>query len=351
MPLTRSDIRRTAEKYLARHPEERAALAGLMTLLDGADDPADRATLPGHVTCSAAVIDREQRVLHIAHRGTGLLLPPGGHIEGDRTLLAAALREVCEETGLQARDLCLTPQFLGSPVDVDIHDIDANPSKGEGPHQHFDFRYAFYLSPEDHPELALQDAEVDGARWLELSKVRSSTLRSKLLAARAQGLGGKPEPVNASALIHNGEGAYLLHLRDDRPGIWQPWNMALLGGGRCASDRDLMDTVRRELAEEVPGLDVGELTPYAVEEETSVDGLAVPIQVFSGLWRGDVGRLRLHEGVLLYWASLSDLDRLRLTPGLAGLIRRHAAEESAAGEVVPHQMPGAPEGVRGGSGA
>ena len=115
MPLPRSHIRKTTEVYLARHPHERDSLAGLMSLLDGADDPADRATLPGRVTCSAAVIDRERRVLHIGHKVTGLLLNPGGHVEKDRTLLAAALREVCEETGLRPGDLCLTPQFLGAP--------------------------------------------------------------------------------------------------------------------------------------------------------------------------------------------------------------------------------------------
>jgi hypothetical protein len=32
--------------------------------------------------------------------------------------------------------------------------------------------------------------------------------------------------VNASPLIHNGAGAYLLHLRDARPDIWEPWTTA-----------------------------------------------------------------------------------------------------------------------------
>ncbi|MFE3637975.1 NUDIX hydrolase [Streptomyces sp. NPDC059168] len=185
MPLTRSHIRATAEAYLARHPHERDSLAGLLSLLDGADAPASRATLPGHVTCSAAVIDREQRVLHIGHKVTGLLLAPGGHVEDDRTLLAAALREACEETGIRPGDLCLTPQFLGAPIDIDVHDIDANPSKGEGSHQHFDFRFVFYLVPEQHPQLTLQDDEVAGAQWLEFADVRSPTLRAKLLDAQA----------------------------------------------------------------------------------------------------------------------------------------------------------------------
>ncbi|MFE7709235.1 NUDIX domain-containing protein [Streptomyces sp. NPDC057486] len=331
MSLTRSHIRTTTEAYLARHPHERESLAGLLSLLESADAPAGRATLPGHVTCSAAVIDREQRVLHIGHKVTGLLLAPGGHVEDDRTLLAAALREVCEETGIRPGDLCLTPQFLGAPIDIDVHDIDANPAKGEVSHQHFDFRFVFCLVPEQHPQLRLQDDEVAGARWLEFADVSSPTLRAKLLDAQSHGLDGRPEPVNASALIHDGHGRYLLHLRDQREGIWAPGTFALLGGGRTVEDVSLEATLRRELAEEVPGLEVHGLTPYALEEETSVDGFAVPIQVFECRWSGDPETVDLQEGVLLRWFTPDTLKQLHLSPGLGDLIHRHAAEHPPAG--------------------
>ncbi|MFF8993715.1 NUDIX domain-containing protein [Streptomyces sp. NPDC014983] len=115
MPPTRSDIRTTTETYLARHPHERDALAGLPALVDAPDEPTSRTTLPSHITCSAAAIDRDQRVLHLGHRASGRLLAPGGHVEEDQTLRAAALREVCEETGLHPEDLCLTTRFLGMP--------------------------------------------------------------------------------------------------------------------------------------------------------------------------------------------------------------------------------------------
>ncbi|MCL7378351.1 NUDIX domain-containing protein [Streptomyces sp. 35G-GA-8] len=331
MALTRSHIRTTAEAYLARHPHERESLAGLMSLLDGADDTTARATLSGHVTCSAAVIGREQRVLHIGHRVAGPLLDPGGRVEGDRTLLAAALREVCEKTGLRPRDLCLTPQFLGAPIDIDVHDIDANPAKGESVHQRFDFRFVFYLVPERHPRLASQDEEVADARWLKFADVRSPTLRTKLMDARDQGLGGRPEPVNASALIHDGHGRYLLHLRDQREGIWTPGTFALLGGGRTPDDISLEATLRRELAEEATGLELDGLTPYALEEATSVDGFAVPIQVFEARWSGDPETVDLQEGVLLRWFTPDTMERLNLSPGLGDLIRRHAAEHPPAG--------------------
>ncbi|WP_241845536.1 NUDIX hydrolase [Streptomyces sp. CB02261] len=254
-------IRRTVEAYLGRHPGERDALAGLLAALDRPDDATARTTLPGHVTCSPVIIDRQGRVLHIRHRATGgLLLARGGHIEpGDRTLLAAALREVSEEAGIGPGALCLTRQLLGSPVDIDVHDIDASPSKGEPAHRHYDVRYVFYLAGEEPPTIALHDEEASGAQWLPQVEVTSPTLRAKLLSAR---LHGRPEPVNASALIHDGTGRYLLHLRDHKPGvIWQSGAFALLGGGRTHEDPSLEATLLRELSEEVPDLRLEDVKP------------------------------------------------------------------------------------------
>ncbi|GHA71619.1 MULTISPECIES: NUDIX domain-containing protein [Streptomyces] len=351
MPPSPSSIRKTVEAYLGRHPGERDALAGLLTALDRPVDVTARTTLPGHVTCSAVVVDRRCRVLHVRHRATGgLMLTPGGHIEReDRTLLAAALREVAEEAGIPPGALCLTRQMLGSPVDIDVHDIDANPSKGEPAHQHYDVRYVFYLADEEPPTITLQDEEVSGSRWLALSEVTSPTLREKLLQAR---LDGQPEPVNASALIHDGQGRYLLHLRDHKPGIWQPGAFALLGGGRTHTDESLEGTLLRELSEEVPDLRLEGLEPYAVEGAISVDGLHVPIQVFTGRWRGDPDRLRLHEGVLLRWFTPDVLDRLRLSSVTRDLVRRHAAENAPDGKpaVVPAPWDGGSRTVLNGVG-
>lgn len=331
MPPYPSDIRRTIETYLSRHAEERPSLEGLLTLLDSAEEPSSRATMPGHVTCSAVVIDRDRRVLHIGHRVTGLLLCPGGHVEtGDRSLLAAAMREVCEEAGLRPGDLCLTPQFLGEPIDVDVHDIDANPAKGETAHQHFDVRFAFYLAAEQPPALTLQDEEVSGAQWLPYADVRSPTLRAKLLAAEAHGLDGRPEPVNASAIIHDGLGRYLLHLRDaNKPWIWEPGRWSFLGGGREPQDRTLLDTVRRELREEAD-LTVAGLEPYAVEWVTGMDGTSVPVQVFAGRWNGDPARLPLTEGVMVAWVPPEKFPYMTMLSSTRELLQRHAAEHPAA---------------------
>ncbi|MFF2618787.1 NUDIX domain-containing protein [Kitasatospora sp. NPDC058046] len=284
MPPSAPAIRATVLRYLERHPDERAALQPLLALLDRAPEPTSRATLPAHITCSAVVIDRERRVLHIHHRATGgLRLCPSGHFEaGDPSLREAALREVCEEAGLAPGGLCLTPQLLGTPLDIDVHEIDADPAKGEPAHRHYDIRFAFYLTPGRPAVVDPQAEEVSGAEWRPFDQVGSPSLRAKLLAA---GLDGRVEPVNASAVIHDGRGRYLLHLRDDYPGIWAPGEFSLLGGGREPHDRTLEDTLRRELAEEAPGLQPGALEPFTVEFATGTGGLCVPVQIFFPLFR------------------------------------------------------------------
>ncbi|MFG2097579.1 NUDIX domain-containing protein [Streptomyces sp. NPDC048612] len=128
---------------------------------------------------------------------------------------------------------------------------------------------------------------------------------------------------NASALIHNGSGAYLLHLRDDIPGIWEPGSWSLLGGGREPGDRSLEDTIRRELREEA-GLDIPELVPFTVEQARAGDGTTIPVQIFAGLWAGDPATLHLTEGVLLHWFRPEVMPRLRMAPSTRDLVRRHA---------------------------
>ncbi|MEW2402914.1 NUDIX domain-containing protein [Streptomyces sp. NPDC046862] len=136
-------------------------------------------------------------------------------------------------------------------------------------------------------------------------------------------------PWNASVLIVNDAGEYLLHLRDHIPGIWEPGAWSLLGGGRTPGDRSLEETARRELMEEA-GLDLPVLEPFQVEHATGADGLTVSIQVFAGRWNGDPDALRLTEGVMLRWFAPEIMPRLRMSPSTLDLVRRHVAQRSGA---------------------
>ncbi|MGW6754117.1 NUDIX domain-containing protein [Streptomyces sp. NPDC055006] len=89
------------------------------------DDPAR----PRHVQRGG----HRPRSARPTHPASGIrLLAPGGHVESeDRTLPAAALCELAEEAGIPPGALCLTPRYLGAPIDSDVHDIEASQANGE----------------------------------------------------------------------------------------------------------------------------------------------------------------------------------------------------------------------------
>lgn len=362
LSLHRNGIRDLLHAYCERHPAERHVLQPVLRALDAPDDPTSAATFPGRITCSAVVIDHARRVLHIRREATGQSLLPGDRAgTGDRTLLGAALRGVCGQAGIKPFDLCHTPQLLGTPIDLEVHDLNVHnadshdvnmhdvdtqagdahgdktrPAGSRPARPHLDVRFAFYLA-HGHLTTAVRDEEVTTAEWRPFEDVDSPTLRAKLLASS---LDGKVEPVNASALIFDDTGRYLLHLRDNFPDIWEPGSFALLGGGREPQDPSLEDTLRRELAEEVPDLCLPVLEPLVVEEATGTDGLCVPVQVFAGRWNGDPEQLRLTEGLLLRWFPPGMLHRLRLSASTRALLDRHAASLPSTESHPPSLPPG-----------
>jgi 8-oxo-dGTP pyrophosphatase MutT (NUDIX family) len=129
--------------------------------------------LPGHITVSGWVRCPDRaHVLLIKHRKLGLWLQPGGHVEAeDRSLLAAAEREVREETRLE--DLVPLAPW---PFGLDIHTV---PARGEAPeHDHFDVRFAFELRAPRGLSAArlaglVQAApdEVEQARWVSWAEL------------------------------------------------------------------------------------------------------------------------------------------------------------------------------------
>jgi 8-oxo-dGTP diphosphatase len=55
-----------------------------------------------HFTASAVVLDDAGQVLLVHHNKIGQWLYPGGHVDPDEDPAEAALREVREETGIEA---------------------------------------------------------------------------------------------------------------------------------------------------------------------------------------------------------------------------------------------------------
>ncbi|UZI31093.1 NUDIX hydrolase [Streptomyces sp. VB1] len=179
MPISTEHIRSTLNGYLDVHPEDKPSLAAVLDLLDTHADLASRKEFRAHATAGAVLVGPDGRTLHIRHLALDRWLLPGGHLEPeDDTLQSAALRELCEETGIAVESV--TPAGT-DPIDIDVHPIPANASKAEPEHQHVDFRFLFRTEAADVS--ALQTGEITDAAWLPVDALASRKLGRRVLSA------------------------------------------------------------------------------------------------------------------------------------------------------------------------
>ena len=119
--MNRPELVQKLKTYPHFFPEERNLPARFLELLDS-PRAYERNHLPGHITGSAWIVDQQrQQTLLVHHAKLNKWVQPGGHADGDENVLAVALREANEETGLSR--LSVVPGFF----DIDIHPIPARP--------------------------------------------------------------------------------------------------------------------------------------------------------------------------------------------------------------------------------
>lgn len=152
------------ERYDPIDAEDRDTHARLTSFAKSSSDCLSRHHPPGHITASAWIVDEDRgAALLIHHRKLERWLQPGGHIEDDASVLAAARREVEEETGLRSVDV-----YSDQIFDLDIHPIPAR--KDEPAHLHYDVRFLFVADPAQSLELSEESHDL---RWFTNAEVHA----------------------------------------------------------------------------------------------------------------------------------------------------------------------------------
>jgi 8-oxo-dGTP pyrophosphatase MutT (NUDIX family) len=139
-------------------PEQDSLRYAVMAYLEARPDSCQRACVPGHITASTLVVDHTTgAVLLTLHPRLGKWVQLGGHCEEvDATIVAAALREATEESGIPGLEI--------DPVLAAVHVHPVTCSLGV-PTRHLDLQFIATAPPGAQP--VRSDESLD-LRWWPL---------------------------------------------------------------------------------------------------------------------------------------------------------------------------------------
>ena len=168
----------TLKRWQPSDPAQDSLRYAVLAFVLARPDACERACAPGHITASALVLDHTgTRTLLTLHPRLGRWVQLGGHCEeSDADIVAAALREATEESGIDG----LTIGEL--PAALHVHALTC--SLGASTH-HLDVQFVV-RAPAD-AEIAISDESLD-LRWWPLDALPPESdfgLRQLALAASA----------------------------------------------------------------------------------------------------------------------------------------------------------------------
>ena len=158
------DIRQAIREYKPYNEQEARDKALILDFLSKNGDAFLRSNRIAHMTASAWVVNpARDRVLMVYHRIYDSWSWTGGHADGEEDLLAVALREVREETGVK-HVRAVSPDIFS----LEVLTVDGHEKRGAYVSSHLHLNVTYLLEADDTDELHIAEEENSGVRWFTL---------------------------------------------------------------------------------------------------------------------------------------------------------------------------------------
>lgn len=154
------------EEFVTENEQEINDITEILRRLKSGEELFDRENRSAHFTASAWVVSPDgKKVLMAYHNIYDSWAWLGGHADGEKDLLAVALKEVQEESGLEAVK-AVSDQIYS----VEIITVDGHEKRGKyvPSHLHFNVTYLMEADP-DQPVRSKPD-ENKAVAWFELNE-------------------------------------------------------------------------------------------------------------------------------------------------------------------------------------
>lgn len=159
------------KNYRPWNEQERRDQALILDFLARNPDAFCRSNLLAHMTASAWVVNPQRtKILMVYHRIYDSWSWTGGHADGERDLLAVALREVREETGVQ----CLHP-VTEEIYSLEVLTVDGHEKHGQYVPSHLHMNLTYLVEAAEDQPLRVCEAENSGVAWFSLTEALSAS--------------------------------------------------------------------------------------------------------------------------------------------------------------------------------
>ena len=165
------EIYEQIKAYRPWNEQERQDQAVILAFLERNPDAFYRTNLLAHMTASSWVVNPQRsKVLMVYHRLYDSWSWAGGHADGEEDLLAVALREVREETGVQ-RLRPVTEEIYS----LEVLTVDGHEKHGRYVPSHLHLNVTYLLEAEEDQPLRVCEAENSGVAWFSLADALSAS--------------------------------------------------------------------------------------------------------------------------------------------------------------------------------
>jgi len=159
--MNRASLQQLLKEYNPLYSDEKVYKNQMLTFIEHHPNCFERSLEIGHLTASCWLLNKDNSAaLLLHHKKLQKWFQLGGHADGNHDLLAVAIKEAQEESGI----LNIVPIF-NDIFDIDIHMIPAN-SK-EKAHYHYDVRFLLQVVSD---ESVVQNHESNELRWISKNK-------------------------------------------------------------------------------------------------------------------------------------------------------------------------------------
>ncbi|MBO5556095.1 MAG: NUDIX hydrolase [Oscillospiraceae bacterium] len=164
-------VRDEIRRYVPVNEQEQRDRELILAFLDRYPDAFCRSNPLAHMTASAWVVNaRRDKVLMVYHRLYDSWSWTGGHADGEEDLLAVALREVKEETGVE-HVRPVSPEIYS----LEVLTVDGHEKNGAYVSSHLHLNVTYLLEAEETDSLQVCQAENSGVAWFSLEEALAAS--------------------------------------------------------------------------------------------------------------------------------------------------------------------------------